>query len=216
MESIPWRLGESTDISLWVWETEHFRAKIQTDGHRVNFIWNIEDYTQGHPSPLDNGYSGSFRESEEQVKEVIGKSYPPSLGYQEFAGRYATTFKIFSGEALDFGPLQATKVTLLVRVADDHGGIKEKRLIGKLGVEHYTIRLTPERGNSMLVPPSRIISVRQDVGGYVKPVKEENSLGKSLRMFKGVVGHGCTGKPGFMDGTVEHPRNSARCPIHEV
>lgn len=215
MQSIPWRLGESTEISLWVWETEHFRAKIHTDSHRVSFIWDIIDFTQGRPSPLADGFTGTFREAEEQVREVIGKSYDPMLGYLEYAGRYATTFRIFNGDEIDFGPMQATKVILAVRVADNDGKIKEKRFVGRLGVEHYNIKITPEHGNAVKIPPSRIVSVKQEFGGEVKAVKEDNPLGKSLRMYPGTVTHGCTGKLGFMDNTVEHPTKAPRCPIHE-
>lgn len=215
MRGIPWRLGESETVSLWVWETEHFKAKIQTDSHRVSFIWDIYDYSQGSSTPLADGFTGSFRESEEFVREIIGKSYPPMLGYKEYAGRFATTFTIFDKTKIDFGPLQAMKVILTVRVADNGGKIKEKRLVGKLGIDHYSLRVSPEHGSPVKVPPSRILSVKQEFGGEVKPVKEDNALGKSLRIFPGEMKTGCTGKAGFMQNTVEHSSRAPRCPLHE-
>lgn len=215
MESIPWRLGESEEISLWIWETEHFNAKIQTDRDRVRFIWRVEDHSQGVPSPLSDGFTGSLRESEAEVRELIGKSYPPSLGYHKYAGHYATTFTIFNGDKIDFGSMVAKKVILTVRIVDDSGKVKEKRLVGRLNVDHYKIRLTPEHGNPVKVPPSRIVSVKQEFGGDAKPVSEENTAGKNLRIFAGNMATGCTGKPGFMPNTVEHSKRAARCPIHE-
>lgn len=215
MDSIPWRLGESTEISLWVWETEHFISKIQTDSNRVNFLWDVVDLTQGRTISLADGFTGSFRDSEEFVREIVGKSYPPALGYLKYAGRFATTFRIFTGDKIDFGSMQASKVILTVRVADNNGKIKDKRIVGRLGIDHYSIRVTPEHGNSVLIPPTRIVSVKQEFGGDAKPVKNEDTLGKSLRIYPGEMKQGCTGKAGFMPNTVEHPHRAARCPIHE-
>lgn len=215
MDSIPWRLGESTEISLWIWETEHFRAKIQTDSYRVNFLWDIVDYSQGTSDPLTDGYTGSFSESEEMVREIIGKSYPPMLGYSKYAGRFATTFTIFNKDKIDFGPMIASKVIITVRVADKQGKIREKKIVGKLGVENYTVKVSPEHGNPIRIPPSRIISVKQEFGGMAKPIQKED-LGRTLRIFPGDVTRGCTGKPGFMPNTVEHTSRAERCPIHEA
>lgn len=214
MDAIPWRLDTSSNISLWRWETDHFRAKIQTDAHRVNFLWDIDDISQGRFTPLADGHTGSFRESEDLVREIVGKSYKPTLGYAGYSGRFATTFTIFTGEKIDFGPMQSTKVFLQVRVAEGTG-IKVKRYIGRLSIDHYDIRLTPEHGNPVKVPPSRIVSVQQEFGGTVQAVQDEDALGKTLRIYPGALTTGCTGKPGFMDNTVEHPSRSPRCPIHE-
>jgi hypothetical protein len=215
MEAIPWRLGEDPNISLWLWEAEHFKAKIQTDSYRQSFSWEVFDLSQGYDSSLADGFQHSFRSAEEAVREVIGKSYPASLGYMKYAGHFATTFKIFTGERIDFGPMEATSVVLTVRVADKKtGDIKERQISGMIHVIHYTIEISPEHGQTMRIPPSRIVAIKKEFGGYAKP-KEDDSLAKGLRIYKGKVTMGCTGKPGMLPDTVEHNTRAAHCPIHE-
>lgn len=215
MRSIPWRLDTSSSFSLWVWETEHFRCTVQTDQHRVTFSWDITDHSQGKPSHLADGLCGSLRDAEDKIRGTIGKSYPPTLGYQQYAGRFATTFTIFTGEEIDFGPLRATKVILQVRVVEN-GSIRIKRYIGRLDIDHYNIRIVPEHGNATVIPPSRITSVQREFGGPVKPVEREDVLANALRIYPGTVKPGCTGKPGFISNTVEHPSKVRRCPVHEL
>lgn len=215
MEAIPWRIGEDPNILLWIWETEHFKAQIQTDSYRQSFSWFIKDYTQGIESTLADGYQHNFKESEEAIREVLGKSYPKKLGYDKYSGYFATTFTIFSGEKIDFGPLEATSVVVKVRVSDNKGGIKERSISGMLHVIHYSIEVAPEHGQAMKIPPSRIISVKKEYGGYAKPREADDSLARGLRIYPGNVTPGCTGKPGMLDNTVEHPTRAARCPIHE-
>lgn len=215
-KAIPWKLGDSEIISVWVWETDHFKASINTDQHRRNFMWNITDVSQGYESSLQDGHTSSFDEAERFVKEIVGKSYPPQLGYQDFAGREATTFVIFTNEKIDFGPLQAAKVILTVRMPDNKGGIKEQRIIGKLSIDHYSIKIAPDHGSIVKIPPSRILKVQPEFGSAIKPVKEEDTVAKSLRIYKGAYTKGCTGKPGFLANTVEHAPDAPRCPIHEV
>lgn len=216
-EAIPWRLSsESTRVPIWVWETDHFSAIIQTDEHRMKFMWDVKDYATGHPSILAEGITGSFRDSEDYVKEIIGKSYKPNLGYLKYAGAQATTFRIFNDDRIDFGPLVSSNVTLLVRTVDHNQRVKDKRYIGRLGIEHYNIKISPEHGDTIIIPPSRIISVTREFGGPIEPVKKEDVLGKSLRIYEGTVKQGCTGKPGFMQNTVEHGLKAPKCPIHEV
>lgn len=214
MLSIPWRLDTSSAMALWIWETEHFRVTVHTDQHRVNFSWDITDHSQGRPSHLADGIADSLRTAEEKIRGVIGKSYPPALGYQKYTGRFGTTFVIFTGEEIDFGPLQATKVILQVRVVEN-GSVRVKRYIGRLAINHYNIRIVPEYGNPTLIPPARITSVQREFGGPIKPVEREDVLASALRIHPGQVKSGCTGKPGFMPNTVEHPSRAARCPIHE-
>lgn len=215
MEAIPWRLGEDPNISLWLWETDYFKAKIQTDSHRKSFSWEVFDLSQGYESTLADGFQHNYRSAEEAVREVIGKSYPPALGFQKYAGHHATTFKIFTGEKIDFGPMEATSVVLTVRVADKKTGqIKERNISGMLHVIHYTIEISPEHGATMRIPPSRIVAIKKEFGGYAKP-KEDDSLAKGLRIYPGKVSVGCTGKPGMLPNTVEHSTRAPHCAIHE-
>lgn len=215
MEAIPWRLGEDPNISLWIWETDYFTAQIQTDSYRKSFSWQIADVSQGFKQPLADGFEGSYRKAEEAVREVVGKSYPKSLGFAKYAGHYATTFKIFSGEKIDFGPMEATSVIMMVRVPDKrNGGIREQRIQGMLHCVNYHIEVSPEVGPTVRIPPSRIVSVKKEFGDFAK-AKDDDSLTRSLRIFPGKVLPGCTGKPGMFPDTVEHPTRAPHCAIHE-
>lgn len=215
-ESIPWRLSDNTNIPIWVWETDHFRAVIQTNSHRTTYTWDIKDYTSGRPQVLNDGFTGSFSDSEDFVRETIGKSYKKSLGYDKYAGYHATSFRIFSQDKIDFGPLISTKVTLTVRVAGEDGKVKDKRYIGRLSVENYNIKISPEHGNAVKIPPSRIVSIKREFGADIKPVEKKETLGKTLRTYDGEPKPGCTGKRGFMPNTVEHSFSAPKCPIHEL
>lgn len=215
MEGIPWRLGEDPNISLWIWETDYFTAKIQTDSYRKSFSWTIIDISQGMEQSLADGFHPSFRASEEAVREVIGKSYPKKLGFSKYAGHFATTFKIFTGENIDFGPLESTSVIIMVRVPDKKkGGIKEQRIQGMLHVVNYHVEVSPENGATIRIPPSRIVSVKKEFGGFAK-AKDDDSLTRGLRIFPGKMRPGCTGKPGMFPDTVDHPTKAPHCPIHE-
>lgn len=214
--AVPWLFQESPILSLWIWRTQHFEAKIQTDSHGNQFIWEISDLSQGTPHPLSDGLENGFRECEFAVREVIGKSYPAKLGYKKFAGALSTTFKIFTGERIDFGPMEATQIILTVRTLNKKTNqIVERTIAGKLKINNYVLEVSPDHGQTVRIPPTHILSVQREYGGHAEEKKENPFNNRLLRIYQGKVTIGCSGQPGMLPDTVEHPTRAPHCPIHE-
>ena len=215
--SIPWMTDINKVMSLWVWDTPHFRAQITTDEIGRSFSWNITDLSQGREQALYDGFSGNFKDAENAIREVIGKSYPPKLGYRKYSGHLATTFRIFTKENIDFGPMEATKVILKVRTSNAAGNITERTIAGMLKIQNYMLEVTPDHGSGVVVPPSHIMSVKQEFGGFAKEKKITDRGGQNvLRTYQGVWSQGCTGRPGMLPNTVEHSPRAEWCPVHDA
>lgn len=203
--AIPWRQSSVTlGGSVWVWDTPHFTVTVT--GNERSCYYRIDDKSanpSGEPETLDDGIRSSFNEAEDAVRETIGKSYPSSLGYSQYTGPYATTFTLFTGETVDFGPLSGRLLTVAV-VQEDSTTVD---YTGKVYPFHYSIVVEAD-GTTYKISPNHISEIRTPTG---KPV----SIAKPLdnRTVVGTVGRGCTGHPGFEAGTVEHTGRS--CPIHE-
>lgn len=214
---IPWVTDINKILSLWVWETPHFRVQVTTDELQNHYTWEITDLSQGRKQALYDGFSMGFKDAEKAIRETIGKSYPVSLGYRKYAGDLATTFVIFTKERIDFGPMEATRVLMKVRSLNPANGIIGERMIaGVLRIVNYTLEVIPEHGSGVTVPPSHILSIKQEYGGMATEKKQDN-IGNlaSIRTYRGTVSNGCTGKPGMLPGTVEHSTRAAWCPIHD-
>ena len=214
--AVPWLFEENPLLSLWIWRTPHFEAKIQTDSNANQFSWEITDLSQGAPYPLSDGFELAFRDAEFAVREIIGKSYPAKLGYKKFAGSLATTFKIFTGERIDFGPMEATQVILTVRTLNKKTNqIVERTIAGKLKIHNYVLEVSPDHGQTVRIPPTHILSVQREYGGHAQEKKDNPLNNRLLRIFEGTVTLGCTGQPGMLPNTVEHPSRAPLCPVHE-
>ncbi len=215
---IPWIMKSSAIVSSWSWETEHFIATVLAEGlsERKMYTWKIADKSSGHPVPFESNTTGSFDESVEELLDVIGKAYDRKLGYQAYAGTLATTFKVFDGRKIDFGPIIGRNVTMYIK--NDADLDDDIILNGQLDVDHYDITIHTSDNTLTRVPPS-----------YVKIINDEFSLSNALdeneingrvskngKIFQGDWQRGCTGKPGFNPHTVVHGPGDQFCPIHQV
>lgn len=207
---IPWQLTEKGNYVMYFWPTKHFEVTIQSDGSK-NFFWNIEDLSQGYGRPFMSGHNASFKLAEKEIKGIIGKSYSPQDGYRQFAGKEATTFTIFNGREVDFGPLEGKKA--IVRVKLDSNS--ERTFSGVIHINHYEIHLRPDYGSAQVIPPSHIVSIKSEYGEADLAVDDDRDNNPTIRTYKGNYSKGCTGRPGFMENTVEHSPTDDWCPIHD-
>lgn len=208
-EAIPWRhhVTVGGGPRIWRWETPHFVVTIIGEGQ--SFQWEVGDLigsSDGIPVPLTDGRTVTFHDADSAIREVVGKSYAPSLGYGRFAGRLATTFRIATDEEIDFAQFHGTRVVVTVGL-----GKGETTLVaGQAAVQHYELIVAKDNREVVKIQPHRIRSIVYERGGY--DVMKAAHTGVS-RMYRGKVGRGCTGTPGFMEDTVEH--TGKKCPVHE-
>lgn len=212
-KDVPWVWEQSSLFRTWEWNTPHFKALIISEGQsNVLFSWKITDYTNSRSGrDLASGQAISYTEAVDAVLEVIGKSYPPKLQYREYAGTLATTFTIGSNEVIDFGKLEARRVTLLVK-----DGESIVPFSGALAVVHYSIHLTTDSGQIVKIPPQLIQEVREEFSSTaIKGKDEKQRRNERARIYPGNWVQGCTGANGFEENTVVHDPLSSWCPIHE-
>lgn len=207
---IPWQLSDHGDYVMYFWPTLHFEATIQTDGTK-NFFWNIDDISQGEARPFMSGHNSSLKDAEKEIKGFIGKSYEAKDGYKQYAGKEATTFTIFDGTEVDFGPLESKKIIVVVKL----DAVNQRKLSGILHISHYDLHITPEYGNAQSIPPNHIVSIQSEYGGTDLTAGQNKRNNTTIRTYEGVWKNGCSGKAGFMENTVEHSPNDAWCPIHD-
>jgi hypothetical protein len=215
---IPWDFSESTLISVWLWNTEHFEARIFAEGKndRKAYSWKIVDKTQGLEIPFDSNMVASFAEAQTEIIEVIGKSYDPRLGYQAYAGELATTFAIADGTRFDFGPIRGASV--VVKYVDKEG--EERVAVGSIQIDHYDILVVQDATTALRLPPNKIRDINEEFSSisYLQQKREDQKYRPQGR--KGVMRaeykRGCTGHPGIEPGTVVHTSGDPYCPVHNV
>lgn len=200
---IPWSHSILDFGSVWKWETPHFVVTV--NGNDISCYWNITDLTSGKERAFLDGTTKTFMEAEQQVREAIGKSYPPHYGYQTIAGPFATTFTISNGEKLDLGPYVGHNVIATVVADPQSGGTATHE--GYATIDHYDLVLTQEK-TSVRISPTYLVSIETRQQRPYRKVKTVKA-----RTHPGRVVSGCTGNPGFLPNTVEH--NNLLCPIHE-
>lgn len=203
---VPWEYEESPLARLWRWKTAHFDAQIQSDGTR--FSYNVADLTQGRRIPLQSSMTIDFESCEREILELIGKSYPLTLGYREYAGELATTFRINDGSTFNFGPFEGSRVVMKVKM--EHG---DEVLTGPIQVRNHDIEMISDSSGTIRIPPVFILSVTAEFSGGTK---SDSNATRRTRTVSGEARRGCTGKPGFKSGTVEHPPRAPWCPVHRV
>jgi hypothetical protein len=179
------------------------------------YHWKINDKSSGRPVPFDSSDGDSFGDCVDMILEVIGKSYKRSFGYQEYAGALATTFKVSDGREINLGSLIGENVTLMARDDSSSEGI---RISGMFDIEHYEVVIRTGETTISKVTPSYIVDIQKEFGtrsaideldGGVKASKNKSIFYEEWR-------RGCTGRPGFNSGTVEHNANDALCPLHRL
>lgn len=217
--AIPWVHTLRPGVLTWTWQTDHFVARIwgtiveQLPQPVVrSYSWELGDLIRTHqdlPRILVEGMTASFEESEELIREHVGKCYDPRLGYLPFAGSYATTFTIATGERIDVEPMIGTRCSV------DMVGRETQTISGDLAVHHYVWRL--RTGDRVVeVPPEHVrrISNRSAVAELARGLTVSQTHTGFGRIHRGEWTRGCTGTPGFDVGTVDHA-GAATCPVHE-
>jgi hypothetical protein len=225
-EPIPWTFTDSPGILLWTWVTEHFAARItgtevenedDAVGRRLirSYSWDVSDLmrtNQGLPRLLVEGTSATFEEAEALAREHVGKLYDPRLGYRRFSGPLAFTFTLSTGERVDVSEYIGTKCAVTVLLPDR----SERTVSGDLDVTHYKWRLsTPEQVLEII--PEHVVRItnRSEIAERATAIMRNDSYSGIGRIYLEEPRRGCTGRPGFTVGTVDHT-GSERCPIHEA
>lgn len=211
-QPIPWIFTDSPIMKKWSWKTAHFDARILSMAGDSSLVWEVVDVSGGAPSILDTSETLTFVQAQNDILEIIGKSYPPILGYWAYARELATTFLVKNGEPFDFGPYEGREV--IVEYFNKHKPHQPVIVMGILHVTNYNITLRPANKDSIVIPPSFIISVRKEgersAYGEIKEKKTPRSriLHEEWRV-------GCTGAPGYAPNTLIHNQSDPYCPIHD-
>jgi hypothetical protein len=195
--------------AVWQWDTDTFL--IVVNGDKRSFYWTISDKSgqpDGSLRPFADGQAASFDDAERGLRETIGKAYPPSLGFQDYAGPLATTFMIGTGQQVDLGQYAGLHVT--VQVANP--GSPDVQYSGRAHVQHYDFVLT-NGDDAVHITPSYIMRVTPV--GVPGGRSQARYVGQqtAVRSCPGTVSRACTGVPGFLAGTVDH--HGPTCPVHE-
>jgi hypothetical protein len=209
LAAIPWRYVDLDLLEVWLWETEHFEAKVSAEPNA--FAWEVGDLVvsnDGVPRWLTGGRAEDFAMAEQAVREVIGKSYPVRYGYRRFANHLATTFVLANGQRVDLGPFHGKRALVTVRMP----GGTDQTFLGACTIHHYELMLTPDTGPQVKIQPSYIVSVTGENGAKGKSSPASAWVGVG-RIYRGQVVRGCTGTPGFLPDTIEH--TGATCRVHE-
>lgn len=225
-EPIPWTFTDAPGVLLWTWVAEHFTARIsgtevgnegEPGGRRIirSYSWEVSDLMrmhQGVPRLLVEGTSPSFEEAEAQVREHVGKLYDPRLGYRRFAGSLAFTFTLSTGDRVDVSEYLGTRCAVTVLMPDR----AQRTVTGDLDVQHYKWRLTTPEQILEIVPEHVLrITNRSAVAERATAITRNDSYSGIGRIYNEEARRGCTGRPGFAMGTVDHA-GSPRCPLHEA
>lgn len=205
---IPWRFVDTELARMWLWETPHFEAKVSADVN--SFSWELGDLVipnQGMARFLAEGRTADFATAEREVRETVGKSYQARMGYAAYSGDLSTTFTLATGERVNLGEFNGQAVVVTVRLPN---GLP-KTVVGHARVVHWELHLETPGGSIVRVQPAHITSiVREGGGGASSTAAAYTGVG---RIYRGTIGGGCTGVPGFLPGTVDHLRGS--CSVHE-
>ena len=236
--SIPWSFTDSLGLLQWSWVTEHFVVRIVGEEVDVSFrdgvhravaaelpgvsgqrfvrayTWSVCDLIrthQGLPRVLVEGSASSFDQGSDVAREHVGKLYDPRLGYQRFAGALATTFTISTGDRIDVSSLIGTQCSVTVLLAS--GG--EETVVGDFSVDHYSWQLTTPAAVIKVVPEHVLrIANRSEAAVRAHDVVYLQSYSGVGRIYHEETRPGCTGRPGFVVGVVDHA-GAPRCPLHE-
>lgn len=210
LRPIPWTFQDSALATIWQWTTPHFQATITAEARA--YFWELGDLiapNDGQPRFLAESRATDFDTAERDLREMIGKSYPPHLGYGVYVGSLATTFTIATGERIDFGQFTGQPVVVTVRMPSG----ADQTLVGHASVVHFELVLESANRGAVKVQPSHIVRIVREGGGTASTAASGDYLGAG-RMYRGQITRTCTGTPGFMPNTIDH--TGRPCPAHEV
>ena len=209
---IPWNyIASPVAGSHWTWETAHFVATISTE--QRGFYWWLGDLVRsrdGTPVTITEGRAGDFASSERDLREAIGKAYPPRIGYRQFAGALASTFQLANGNRVDLSDFEGQRVVVDVLAAP---GAAPVTILGTARVVHYDLEVDGGPGAIHKIRPIRISRIVREAGGDSRAAERASLWTGMGRIYRGVMVPGCNGTPGYLPNTVEHDR--ASCPVHE-
>ena len=226
VDAIPWKYTDSPGVLLWTWSTEHLAARIMgyevpnpddLKGARIvrSYHWELADLIkrqQGLPRMLIEGVAATFEEAEHSIREHIGKCYDPRLGYGRIAGKWAFRFTLATGESVDIRPFIDSRCAVTVLLPDG----SEKTVVGDLAPNGYRWRLTGTEQVLDLTPEHVVaITNRSEAAERAAMYSHLDSYSGIGRLYNEEPRRGCTGRPGFAIGTVDHA-GAPRCPIHEM
>ncbi len=224
-DPIPWSYTDLPGVLQWTWVSQHFVASIlgqEVVGadmevgrrHVRTYHWELSDTInrqQGLPRLLVEGGATTFDDAEARIREHVGKAYDRSLGYLGFAGPWAYTFTIATGDVLDVREFIGTLTTAKVLMADR----SERTVSGDFSVHHYEFCFTTPSSVFTVVPEHVVrLSNRSEVAERATELTSLRTYTGVGRIYREEVRPGCTGKPGFDVGTVDHA-GVPRCQLHE-
>jgi hypothetical protein len=166
---------------------------------------------QQMPRVLVDGTSQSFLEAELRLREHIAKCYDFRLGYAAFTGNLAYVFTLATGEAIDVRALVGKRCSVSVLMADR----SERTVAGDFQLARYRWRIATSDGILEIVPEhvTRIANGSDAAQQAVQIVHHDSYTGIG-RMYREEPRPGCSGRPGFTVGVVDHA-GAIPCPIHE-
>ncbi|MHB1067660.1 MAG: hypothetical protein ACYC2Z_09600 [Candidatus Nanopelagicales bacterium] len=224
VEPMPWSFTDSPGVLMWTWLTPHFVARItgtEVAGGEIDrrvvrsYAWDVSDLvrtSQGLPRTLVEGTASGFEEAELCVREHVGKCYDPRLGYRRFAGPLAFTFTLTTGERLDVSGYIGTRCTVTVLMPDR----TERAVAGDFAVSHYKWRLVS--GDQVIeILPEHVLRItnRSEAAERADAIVHGDLHSGIGRIYREDPRPGCTGRAGFLLGTVDHA-GAPRCPLHEA
>jgi hypothetical protein len=108
--------------------------------------------------------------------------------------------------------LLGTKCTVTVLMPDG----AQRTVSGDLDVDHYKWRLASPEMTLEIIPEHVVrITNRSEAAERATAITHLDSYSGIGRMYREDPRPGCTGRAGFMVGTVDHA-GAPRCPIHEA
>lgn len=222
-EPIPWHFTDSPGVLMWTWITDHFVARIrgaevagQDDARRHvrSYSWDLSDLMRRHqdlPRLLVEGTAPSFEEAETLLREHVGKCYDRRLGYAGFSRELAFTFTLATGETVDVSPYVGTRCVVTVLNPDR----TERSVSGEFSVEGYRWHVITPSHDFEIVPEHAVrITNRSEAAERAAAITRPSSYSGVGRIYREDPRPGCTGRPGFEVGTVDHA-GAPRCPLHE-
>lgn len=227
LEPIPWHFTDQPGVLLWTWLTDHFVARIRgaevgepagSDVGERRFIrsysWDLSDLIHRHqdlPRLLVEGTSESFEAAETLLREHVGKCYDRRLGYAGFSRELAYTFVLSTGETVDVSQYVGTRCVVTVLNADR----TERSVSGDFSVHGYRWKVTTPTHEFEIVPEHVVrITNRSEAAERAAAIARPTSYTGIGRIYREERRPGCTGRPGFEVGTVDHA-GAPRCPLHE-
>lgn len=205
LPAIPWAHETSDFGSVWVWETPHFIVTVNGDARSCYYqIADKSARPDQPPAPLADGQAATFEQAEQLIRETIGKSYKPTLGYGHYAGPLATTFRIGTGSLLDLAPYANHEVDVTT-IGPDGNDVSYR---GKAKISHYEL-LLDTGALTIRISPTYLRTINL-VGRNTMQAPVARPVNRTVQ---GTLEPGCTGRPGFMPGTIEHV--GLVCRIHE-